>query len=59
MKPTEHVWVAAEFGDLTELWKGGMKIAQKPASHAPVLSDCTGTQSQGESLEMSFENLIE
>jgi hypothetical protein len=59
MKPAKQVRVAAKLRKLADLWKGGVKIAQKAASHVLVVGDCVGTQSQGKSLNMSLENLIE
>jgi len=42
-----------------DLWKRGAKITQEAAGSVLVLDNGEGLQSQGKSLDLSFENLFE
>ena len=58
-EPAEEVSVSAQLRYPPDLRKGRVEIDQKTVGHAAVLGDGVALQSEGESLNMRFENLIE
>jgi hypothetical protein len=51
--------IAAELRDPVDLREGGMEITEKPSGHAALDDHGAVPHRQGESLELSFEDLIE
>jgi hypothetical protein len=53
------VGIAAQLRRPAELRESDLEIAKKPAGHESVVGDGGGPQGQGESLDVSFQDLFE
>ena len=58
-EPAQHMRIAAELRESTDLWKGGAKITNEAVGNILVLDHGEGLQSQRKSLDLCFENLFE
>lgn len=58
-EPAEQMGIATKLRQPAELRKGGVQIAQETAGHGSVVEDGTAPQSERESLDVRFEDLIE
>ena len=57
--PDVEVGLAAKFREPADVRKGSVEVAQETASHGSVVDDGIAPQGQGESLDVSFEDLFE
>lgn len=51
--------IAAELRAAAELRKGGVEIAQKASDHVPILGHSGGPQTNGQGLDLYFEDFLE
>ncbi len=58
-EPAQHVGIAAELRESSNLWEGGAEITDEAADDVFVLDHGERLQSQRKSLDLCFENLFE
>lgn len=58
-KPTQHVGIATELRQSTDLGESSPQIANEVAGHVFILDHGEGLQGQSESLDLRFEYLFE
>src|SRR5439155_5292646 len=58
-EPAEQMGIAAELAESAHARKGSAEIGQEAPRGAAIAADGVGTQRQGETLDVSFEDLVE
>ena len=57
-EPAEQMRIAAKLRRPADLRKSGLKIAEEPMGHTSIVGHGVAAQSQGQRLEMCFEDLF-
>ena len=58
-EPAKQMRIAAELGESAYLREGGVKTGEEAAGNTAIVSHGVGAQSQSESIDVRFKDLIE